>query len=120
MHSAAYEEVVTRIPQLTADEQLSVIELIRQRQLVGIKPVNGNHQAIRKVPIRTFEAEQNWLKANRDQYRGNWVALKNGQLILSDADGKAFSERLKKLGVECPFIDYIETEVEENYIGGLQ
>lgn len=120
MHSTAYEEILTRIPQLTADEQLNVVELIRQRQLVGSKPVNGNLSTIRKVPIRNFDAELGWIKAHRDQYRGQWVALKNGQLILSDADGKAFSERLKKSGVECPFIDYIETGEEENYIGGLQ
>lgn len=120
MHSTAYEEIVTRIPHLTVDEQLSVVELIRQRQPVGIKPINGNLPAVRKVPIRSFEAELSWLKANRDQYRGQWVALKNGQLILSDADGKSFSEKLKKSGVECPFIDYVETEAEENYIGGLQ
>lgn len=120
MHSVAYQEVITRIPQLTEDEQLSVIELIRRRQSIEAKPVNGNHSTVRRVPIRSFEAELSWLKTNRQQYRGQWVALKDGQLILSDSDGKSFSERLKTSRVECPFIDYIETEAEENYIGGLQ
>lgn len=116
MHSTAYEEIVTRIPQLTTDEQFNLVELIRQRQLVGSKLTNSNPSTVRKVPIRSFELELNWLKANREQYRGQWVALKNGQLILSDADGRAFSAKLKNAGVECPFIDYIETETSESCI----
>ena len=99
MHSVVYEEVVTRIPQLTVDEQLSLVELINRRQSIEAKPVNGNHPTVRKVPTRNFEAELSWLKTNRQQYRGQWVALKDGQLILSDTDGKSFSESLKKLRV---------------------
>ncbi len=127
MHSTTYEEIVTRIPLLTSDEQLSVIEVIRQQQSSGApepsestRPENGARPAIRHVPVRSFDAERAWLEANRRQYQGQWVALKDGQLILSDADGQKFSERLAQSGVESPFISYIETEAEEKYIGGWQ
>jgi hypothetical protein len=125
MQSTAYEEIVTRIPLLTADEQLSVMEIIRRQQSFSapepsesIRSENGARPAIRRVPVRSFDAERAWLEANREQYRGQWVALKDGQLILSDADGQRFSERLTQSGVESPFISYIETEAEEKYIGG--
>jgi hypothetical protein len=127
MQSTAYEEIVTRIPLLTADEQLSVIEIIRQRQTPdppgpseSIRPENGARPAVRRVPVRSFDAERAWLEVNREQYRGQWVALKDGQLILSDADGQRFSERLAQSGVESLFISYVQTEAEEKYIGGWQ
>lgn len=126
MHSTAYEEIVTRIPLLTTDEQLSVIEIIRQQQTSGssepsesIRPENGARPVVRRVPVRSFDVERAWLEANREQYRGQWVALNDGQLILSDADGQRFSERLAQSGIESPFISYIETEAEEKYKGKL-
>ncbi|MGH9766383.1 MAG: hypothetical protein ACREAB_03030 [Blastocatellia bacterium] len=124
MHSTTYEEIVRRIPLLTADEQLSLIDIIRQQQSrnpsKSATPENGARSAVKRVPVRGFEAERAWLEANREQYRGQWVALKDGQLILSDADGKRFSDLLAQSGVEAPFISYIETEAEEKYIGGWQ
>lgn len=124
MHSTTYEEIVKRIPLLTTDEQLNLIDVIRQQQSrnpsKSAAPENGARPGIKRVPPRGFEVERAWLEANREQYRGQWVALKDGQLILSDPDGKRFSEMLAQSGVEAPFISYIETEVEEKYIGGWQ
>ena len=38
---------------------------------------------------------QNWIKQNRMQYRGNWVALKDGKLL---AIGKNVDELVEQVG----------------------
>ncbi len=75
MPSTAYEEIVTRIPLLTMDEQQSVIEIIRRQQSSGspsesVAPENGARPAVKRVPVRSFSAERDWLETNREQYRG--------------------------------------------------
>ncbi|MDY6806728.1 MAG: DUF5678 domain-containing protein [Cyanobacteriota bacterium] len=40
-------------------------------------------------------ANQNWVKQNRIQYRGRWVALKDGKFL---ADGKNVDELVEQVG----------------------
>ncbi|MBC6418066.1 MAG: hypothetical protein GDA44_04395 [Prochloron sp. SP5CPC1] len=41
------------------------------------------------------QADIDWIKENRKQYRGCWVALKNGQLL---ASGKDLDEIVEQIG----------------------
>ncbi len=40
-------------------------------------------------------ANNSWIKKNREQYRGRWVAIKNGQLL---ASGKNHDEVVAQVG----------------------
>jgi len=37
----------------------------------------------KRPPDRDTEVNQDWVRENRTQYRGRWVALRNGQLLAS-------------------------------------
>jgi len=38
--------------------------------------------------LRDFTADRQWLADHRDEYAGQWVAIKNGQLISHGSDAK--------------------------------
>lgn len=46
-------------------------------------------------PSRDVRADREWLKQNRAEYRGRWVAIKNGQLL---AVGNSYDEVRAQVG----------------------
>ncbi|WP_289500391.1 hypothetical protein [Gloeocapsopsis sp. IPPAS B-1203] len=51
--------------------------------------------SIDKRPLhRDTQANQNWIKENRNEYKGQWVALRNGQLLSSASSAKELIEQL--------------------------
>jgi hypothetical protein len=54
----------------------------------------------KRLPDRDPEVNQDWIKQNRTQYRGQWVALRNGQLLASASSIDRLVEQLSdKKGV---------------------
>lgn len=51
--------------------------------------------ADREPPSIDIRANQDWIKQNRMQYRGCWVALKDGQFL---AEGKNIDELVEQVG----------------------
>lgn len=49
----------------------------------------------RNPPSTNKQANRNWIKQNRMQYRGRWIALKDGKLL---AKGKNIDEIAEQLG----------------------
>lgn len=49
----------------------------------------------KRPPNRDTWINQDWIKQNRMQYRGRWVALKDGQFL---ADGKNVDELVEQVG----------------------
>ncbi len=48
-----------------------------------------------RAPDRVPGANLNWIKKNRDEYRGRWEAIKNGQLL---ASGNSHDEVIAQVG----------------------
>lgn len=46
-----------------------------------------NVKVDKRPPHRDTEVNQDWIRNNRTQYRGRWVALSNGQLLASATSG---------------------------------
>ncbi|MBC6422651.1 MAG: hypothetical protein GDA43_10205 [Hormoscilla sp. SP5CHS1] len=49
----------------------------------------------RDPPMTDVRENRNWLKQNRMEYRGRWVALKDGHFL---ADGKNIDELVEQVG----------------------
>jgi len=64
-----------------------------------------------------FSREMEWIRQNRQSYRGQFVALKEGQLVASGAKEREVWEAAKHAGVSVPFLAYIETTAEETFGG---
>lgn len=68
---------------------------------------------------RTNERERAWIDAHRDEYLGQWVALDWDNLIAHGADARTVYEVARAQGVEIPYIDRVEPQVEA-FIEGWQ
>ena len=66
---------------------------------------------------REFARELEWIRRNRESYRGQFVALNQGQLVASGAKEREVWEAAKHAGVSVPFLAYIETAAEETFGG---
>lgn len=64
---------------------------------------------------RDFARELEWIRQNRRSYRGQFVALNEGQLVASGAKEREVWEAAKRAGVSVPFLAYIETTAEEAF-----
>ena len=67
--------------------------------------------------ISDFSREMEWIKQNRESYRGQFVALAAGQLIASGTKEDEVWRAARDAGVTTPFLAYIETKPEETFGG---
>ncbi|HSK71502.1 MAG TPA: DUF5678 domain-containing protein [Pyrinomonadaceae bacterium] len=103
---AVLDEIIEKTRSLTNEERDELIRRL-QKQAETSKSNGG------KNPSPNIE----WLKEHRDEYAGNYVALKDGELI---AVGKTIKEadlRAKEKGVKNAFLHYIVAEDEEIWGG---
>jgi hypothetical protein len=103
---AVLDEIIEKVPSLDDKER---DYLMRFLQKVESKS-NSNGG---KNPSPNIE----WLKIHRDEYAGNYVALKDGELIASAKTIKEVALKAKEKGVKNPFLHYIPAEDEEVWGG---
>ena len=60
--------------------------------------------------LTTLHPNQLWLQTNRDDYRGQWVVLYQGELVAQGTDGVAAVETARSQGIPEPFIAFIPAE----------
>ena len=61
-------------------------------------------------PFNTRHAEQDWLRVNRAQYAGKWVALEGDRLISLGDEARAVLEQARENGVLHPLLVQIPDE----------
>lgn len=94
-----YSELV-RTARATGREESEIVnEALSSYLQVGSNPVY--------VPL---SAEQRWLRANEEAYRGQWVALDGERLLAHGKDGRAVSKAARDSGIKAPFLAFVEDE----------
>ncbi len=58
----------------------------------------GDRASARATSLRDFTADRQWLADNRDEYAGQWVALKFGRLISHGANAKEVHQAAQNAG----------------------
>lgn len=59
---------------------------------------------------RDRNSERSWVGENRSSYFGQWVALAGRRLVAFGKDAKVVYRDARDLGVENPYLVYIEEE----------
>lgn len=119
MSTVLIDELAEKAAELTSAERRELINLLQEQER---KDEQNNSLSISSVSVK-FESNKKanpnieWLKANRVEYAGNYVALKEGILLgfgktIKEADLKA-----KEKGVKNPLLHYIPAEDEEVWGG---
>lgn len=100
MSQISFEQVLTDIrswPPEKIAELRAVLETAESERRTEVRqetrPESRNDNsalraAAREASMRDFSAERRWLADHRDEYAGQWVALKGSQLICNSFDHK--------------------------------
>ena len=57
---------------------------------------------------RDFSRDMEWIRQNRQSYRGQFVALNEGELVASGTKEREVWQAAKHAGISVPFLAYIE------------
>lgn len=87
MSPVTYEQVLSQVRALPpADKAKLRAYLIAQEQ--QDKLIEAARAQAHAASLRDLSAEQEWIEAHRTEYAGQWVALKDGQLLSHGLHGK--------------------------------
>ncbi len=76
----------------------------------GLVEHSGEEGSPQSENLTALHPNQLWLQANRNDYRGQWVVLYRGELVVHGTDGVAAVEVARSQGVPEPFIAFIPAE----------
>ncbi|MGH9755146.1 MAG: DUF5678 domain-containing protein [Blastocatellia bacterium] len=68
----------------------------------------STRELARAVSLRDFTADRQWLADHRDEYAGQWVALKYGRLISHGADFRVVHAEAKAAGYPDALLELVE------------
>ena len=99
--------IMSQVQRLSVSEQLQIIK--RVADLLGHaepSPSSVNTQEtettgsaqIRPASLRDFTLDRQWIAEHRDEYAGQWVALKDGQLISHGTNAKEVHQAAQAAG----------------------
>jgi Family of unknown function (DUF5678) len=106
MSVAILDEIVEKTAQLTDKERRELIKLLQVEE----SKINQNSKLNSSPNIE-------WLKTHQHEYAGNYVALKDGELV---AVGKTIKEadlKAKEKGFDKTLLHYIPAQSEEVWGG---
>lgn len=107
MSTAILDEIVEKTAELTDTERRELIQLLQEQEIKN-KPTGKKGY----VSPNTL-----WIKEHHAEYAGNYVALKDGELI---AVGKTIKEadlKAKEKGFDKTLLHYIPAKDEEVWGG---
>jgi len=112
MSQLTYDQLAVAVTELPLVEQKRLLDMISSRlekngSALPATTANGNQQS----PVRLeLTKDQLWIRDNRENYRGEWVILKDGELIGHSKDGVELARAVRSQGVKSPFIAFIPEE----------
>jgi hypothetical protein len=108
MSEVSMQSIIEQVEQLPLNEQLAVTAQLQERALELTRQINKGRFLGRAPYQDDNAADQQWLRDHHQEYVGQWVALKDGQLL---AHGPRLREVLANSaaqGVKVPLVSFIE------------
>ncbi len=99
------DEIIEKIETLSDEEVNKLSDALTERKNKG-KKIKGY-----------VSPDTIWVKEHHAEYAGNYVALKNGELIAYGKTIKEADTKAKAKGVKNPLLAYIPAEDEEVWGG---
>ena len=122
MSNLTYETVLDKALALSPEDRA---RLINQLTAQEHSPANGpsapvadiNSDAVEYLPPQHSNADwispMEWLRMNRERYRGQWVGLDGGRLVAHESEAFEVFAAVRAKGIPLPFITFIPEEAKE-------
>ncbi len=107
MTELTFEQVLIGIQSLPAESRAKLRDVLNaptERE----QRINAARELACAASLRDFSADRQWLKEHRDEYAGQWVALKYGQLICHGTDLKVVHAVAKAAGHSDALLELVE------------
>ncbi len=115
MTTTTVENIVALINQLPELERARLIVELAKTQ--PAKPQLPKGRIIStNAPYEDRRLDYEWLAQHQREYIGQWVALKDGQLLAHSKQAKEVFGKAKELGVELPLVLLVE-DPDIHYMG---
>ncbi|HWQ31608.1 MAG TPA: DUF5678 domain-containing protein [Blastocatellia bacterium] len=97
MSQVTYEQILSQVRALPPEDVAKLREFLNTQDEAdkAVETVRAQAQA---ASLRDLTPEYEWLEQHRDEYAGQWVALKGGNLISSGPRGREVIEAARKAG----------------------
>lgn len=96
-------------PFTNSTDTVKALREARAGAMWGYEPTETNGDQQSSVRLELTQ-DQLWVQANRENYRGEWVILKDGELVGHSKDGVELARAVRSQGVKSPFIGFIPEE----------
>lgn len=108
MSQSSFEQVLKEVQALPPEDMARLREILNAPAGEMEQPNGTIHADVRAVNLRDFTADRQWLADHRDEYAGQWVALKGGQLISHSKDHLAVHREAKAAGHQDALLVLVE------------
>ena len=106
-----------RLAALPPQEQLELARFLEAQAAGGRTPDRLSSDADREATTRKRAQHLAWLKAHREEYAGQYVALDGERLVGSGATLREAHEQARQQGVANPFLTHVSS-VNDAPFGG--
>jgi hypothetical protein len=107
MSEITFEQVLIGIQSLPSKSRAKLREILNAPSETEQR-LEAARELARAASLRDFSADRQWLKDHRDEYAGQWVALKYGQLISHGTDLKIVHAEAKAAGHPDALLELVE------------
>lgn len=105
------EQIIGEVRALSPDEK-SKLRQVLDSELEQQPPLQSS-----QASYRTYERENAWLDAHRDEYLGQWVAVEGDSLVAHGTNPRQVYLAARDSGIEVPFLVRVEHR-EGPFTGG--
>ena len=123
MSKLTYETVLDQALALSPEDRARLInQLVAQGWNLSNGPsapaTDMNPDAVEYLPPRhpnvDWTSPMEWLRINRERYRGQWVGLDGGRLVAHGSEASEVFAAVRAEGIPLPFITFIPEAAKEN------
>lgn len=120
MQEVTFEQVLNDVQSLSPESRARLRDFLDKPEfLLQTVAVNGKtpkNDSVRVVEMRDFSADRQWLHDHYDEYAGQWVAVKFGQLIGAGKVAKDVFAAARNAGHPDALVVFVEPKSQQPII----
>jgi hypothetical protein len=111
--ASSIERILTELEHLSREEREELENVLSREVRARRKGLRQNGSSL-SIDLRD---ELRWIDEHREEYAGQWVAVRGNQLLSSGADGLSVYRAARQAGDDRPFVTLVEPVQELPFAG---